>query len=255
MAKAIRLHRLGFLLGEAAGEVVDLAYGEFIKAQVDELTSTVDKTLEVVNKVTSDRGLNQKGIVERLQEIGNAARDQVRKISARRKAPLEADLVKAQEGVPSELPMRRSEADNVIASLDIGGTAPFRRAIFAMMQQQTHQEIRRMLLDYNEKGLVEAELLSGAESDLDLLLSIQTAPALIRDKLVHPDIFEQAKAKWLEKNLPDQFKRLSTVESAISLFLHNATQAEKTIANATHQPLRNDVPSQLELERSIAASA
>ena len=37
MAKAMKLHRLGFLLGEAGGEVVDLAYGEFLKAQVETL--------------------------------------------------------------------------------------------------------------------------------------------------------------------------------------------------------------------------
>ena len=255
MAKAIRLHRLGFMLGEAGGEVVDLAYGEFLKAQVDELTSTVDKTLEVVNQVTSDRGLNKKGIVERLQEIGNTARDQVRKISARRKASLEADLAIAQEGVPTELPMPVSAAAGVIPSLDTGGTAPLRKDIFALQLQQRLAEIRTTLMAYTEKGLRQAEVTTAAESgDLEPLLAIQTAPRIVREAIVHLDVFEKARTRWLELNLPDQFKQLSTVKSAIGLFNHNAQQADKLIAQATLQPLRNDVPSQLELERSLAAT-
>ena len=252
MAKAMRLHRLGFLLGEAGGETVDLAYGEFIQAQVDELTKTVDKTLEVVAKVHTDRGLNKKGVVERLQEIGNTARDQVRKLAARRRKTLDDDFAAAQAEIPTRLASTRPKTE-VIESL-VKGDPTLRQQVTDLSQQLKLQEIRKFLLGFTEKGLVEAELLSGAESDLDLLLSIETAPKLIRDKLVNPDVFEEAKKKWFEKNRPDQFQRLSTVEAAIGLFTHNAQQADKLIAQATLQPLRNDVPTQAELERSLAAT-
>ena len=252
MAKAMRLHRLGFLLGEAGGETVELGYGEFIQAQVDELTKTVDATLKVVDKVTTDRGLNKKGVVERLQEIGNTAGDQVRKLATRRRKTLDDDFAAATAEIPTRLASTRPKTE-VIESL-AKGDPTLRQQVTDLSQQLKLQEIRRVLLGFTEKGLVEAELLSGAERDLDLLLAIETAPKLIRDKLVHPDVFEEARSMWLEKNRPDQFKRLSTVKTAIGLFEHNVQQATKSVANATFQPL-HDVPSAAELERSLAATA
>ncbi len=73
---------------------------------------------------------------------------------------------------------------------------------------------------------------------------------MIRDQLVHPDIFVEARAKWLEANLPEQFKRLSTVKTGIGLFEHNDQQARKTIAQACGVALL-DVPT---VEQVMAAT-
>ena len=248
---AMKLHRLGFLLGEAGSEPVRLAYEDLLQAQVDGLTTLVDETLKVVGKVTADTGLNKRGVVEKLQAIGNASRDKIRQVGERARKPLEADLDKANQGLPTTLPIPGAPPitrDDIAASTS-------RRESFLDRQDRRFEEIRRILLANSEKGLVEAELLSGAADDIELLLAIQEAPKFIRDKLVHPDVFEKAKTLWLEKNMPKQFQQLSTVQQAISLFEHNQQQADKTIANATHQPLRSDVPDQASLERSLTAAA
>ena len=75
----LTLHRLGFLLTDGSPDVVQIAYGEFIQSQVDELASVVDKTMDAVRTVTSDTGLKKAGVTERLRGIGDTAVDRVRK--------------------------------------------------------------------------------------------------------------------------------------------------------------------------------
>ena len=248
----LKLHRLGFLLGDAGDETVNLAYNDFLQAQVDELSEVVDETIAATKTVTSDTGINKKGVVERLRAIGDAAIDHLRKLTDRRRTTLDNDLAEASAAIPTRLASTRPR-EEVVESL-ARGDPTLRGQIAELTELLKLQEIRKVLLGYSEKGMVEAQLLSGAESDLDTLLAIETAPKLIRDQLVHPDVFEQARMIWLEKNMPDQFKRLSTVETAIGLFEHNDQQAHKTIASACGVPLRNDVPGQAELEAAMAAT-
>ena len=83
---------------------------------------------------------------------------------------------------------------------------------------------------------------------------MQDAPRLIFGKIVGDETFEKAK-RWLELNRPDQFKRVSTLSSALSLFGHNVQTAESIIAKASGIPLRRDVPTQAELEAQLARAS
>ena len=68
------LHRHGFLTGEAGSEEVNIAYGEMLQKQIDELTPVVDSQLETTKKIQDDLGLNAQGKSERLVTSGRKAR-------------------------------------------------------------------------------------------------------------------------------------------------------------------------------------
>ena len=223
----MRLNEEGFLLGETGGEEVNLAYGELLQAQVDELTPILVRLRAQVDEVHKDTGLNAVGKQARIAQRANAARTEVRQLGIRRRQKIDQDLRMALEGIPDSLPYLKNE-DSVLRFL-------------------REREIRDALMTLSEP-LRHAAVLEAAETgDIELLLAVERAPTIL--KIVSADTKKKARERWLELNRADEFRRVSTVQSALSLYEHNLQQAESTIAKTSGTPLQSDVPGQLELDR------
>ncbi len=92
----MQLHRHGFLLGEAGGEEVNLAYGELLQAQADELTEVVDKTLDEIKKIDEDSGLNARGKQERMRTAANKDCQEIHRLAAQHRGRLAHDAQYAE---------------------------------------------------------------------------------------------------------------------------------------------------------------
>ena len=219
------LHRHGFLRGEAGGEKMNAAYGKMLDKQIDELTTVVDRHLEVTKKIQDDKGLNAQGKNERFASTGSKARDRVFELTEQRRRMIDQDLTHAEEDIPHGLPRQSgiNEAEKMRSSL-------------------RQSEIRKALLGMAGGKVVRtAEVQQAAETnDLELLLAVQDAPRIIREKIVGDETFKKAKDRFLELSKPEQFERVSTVTSALSLFEHNVQTAERIVAKASGIPLRRE---------------
>lgn len=200
------LHRHGFLTGDSAGPEVEAAYGELINKQVDELTNVVDETLEALEKIKRDRGLNIRGQGEQIRKVAGKGRTEIRRLGELRRRKLDQDLSQVEQSIPEALPEPKMDP------------------ILAVSRQE---EIRRFMIEMTAADR-ESEVMTAAEqNDLTLLLAVQNAPRVLR--LVRPDTFKKAKERWLELNKPDEFTRRSTVKSAMVVFDHNVQRSIRLV--------------------------
>jgi len=197
------MNKFGFLTGEAGTPEVQLTYGDLLQAQVDELTDVLNKTFESVGSIHDDRGLNPIGRQDRIGKVILAARDEIKRLTAKRRKKLEQGLADAQTSIPVTLPLS-GPADSVAMILKF-------------------QEIRQALCGMNEQERQAEVMIAAENNDLDLLLAVQTAPRILW--LVDVDTQQKARQRWLELNKPQEFKTLDTVQGALVIYDHNAHQA------------------------------
>ncbi len=229
---AMKLHKHGFLDSQALTEEAAGYGGELIEAQVGELSALVDSTLQSTNEIHNDRGLNQKGTADRLFELGVQQRKKLNQLAEQRRGKLDQDLAAGEKELPE-------------LSLPPGGSEVFR-----LQRSMEYAEVRRWLEGMDKAERAAEVQLAAERGDASLILALGLAPEWVRDRLIDPDHFDKARARFLEVTQPEAYAKVATIRSVLSTYDSNVARARNLIATATGTPA-----GEAALEAVVAASA
>lgn len=222
--------RRGFLL---PGEDVSEVHAKLVRAYADAAEATLSKHDAAVARIQGDPGLNGKGKADRIARERGKARDEIATLAA----PIDRQLSTAQgmakEAIPTKIERPRLTRAAAVSDFDT-----LRNSVndgFSRLQdQQRDAELRQHFAGISDPALRRAEVHSAAAAgDTDSMVALDTAPAVLRRKIIGDDNFAKARESYLRTAHAPAYEKLDEVNRAVNLHVHNTQAVAKEIGGAS----------------------
>ena len=220
------------LVSETGQALADSIYEPLLEAHVTELEKVIVATntkIEQVHQRGRQRLLTQRGVGETITALTKAAAKEVIRLTTLRRRKLDQDIAKADETLST---IERPEQRPTLARPSRGGDKEFRDRRFRFYDQ-----ILTSLGKINDRPTREAAIQQAVISDplpeaRDLILALETAPAITRRALASDKFLAGIREEFLRRSNPGAVNNRSAVLAALSIVQHNKVAAIKSVGGS-----------------------